>query len=104
MKMELILRNRAGLRGRPVGAGELHAPESRRWRQEFDAHTLAFVRIVAEEDHPAFLLVLREGIGDDENGADLQLLVGVEQGAMRVDNDRLTGVLKSPALVVLACK
>lgn len=103
-EVQLILRDRASLRGRPVWAGELHAPESRCRGQEFDAYALALVRIVAEIDHPAFLLVLGEGIGEDEDGSDLQLLVEVEQGAVGVDNDRFAGMLKSPALMVLACE
>jgi hypothetical protein len=98
----LILRNRGGLSGGPIRAREFDTPESRRRREEFDAHALPLVRIVAEVDHPALLLVLRERIGEDEKGSDLQLLVGIEQGAMRIDNDRFAGVLKSPALMVLA--
>jgi hypothetical protein len=100
--MGLILRNRGRLSGGPIRAREFHAPESRRRREEFDTHALALVRIVAEVHHPAFLLVLREGIGEDEKGSDLQLLVGVKQGAMRVDHNRFAGVLKPPALLVLA--
>lgn len=83
---------------------EFDAPESRRRGQEFDSHAPAFIRIVAQVDHPALLLVLGEGVGEDENGSDLQLLVEVEQGAVGVDDDRFAGVLKSPALMVLACE
>jgi hypothetical protein len=98
----LILLERAGLSGGPVLVREFDAPESRRRGEKFDAHAPALVRIVAEIDHSTFLVLLRKGIGEDEEGSYLQILVEVEQSSMGIDNNRFAGVAKAAALLIPA--
>jgi hypothetical protein len=100
----LILLERARLSGDPVGMREFHAPKVGRRSDKFEAHAPALVGIVAEIDHSAFLVLLREGIGEDEKRSHLQVLVEVEQSAMGVDHDSLAGVTKAAALQILARK
>jgi hypothetical protein len=84
--------NRAGLSGHPIGLLQFDAPEMRSRGDKFDAHALAVLGVVAEIDHPAFLLFLRGGIGEYEQRSHFQVLVGVEQSAMRIDNNRFAGM------------
>jgi hypothetical protein len=100
--MRLILVNGAGLSGHPIGLLQLDAPEMRSRGDEFDAHALALLGIIAKIDHSAFLLFLRGGIGEYEQRSYFQVLLGVEQSAMGIDNDRFAGMLESPALLILA--
>jgi hypothetical protein len=100
--MGLILRNRAGLSGDPIGLLQFDAPEKGSWGNKFDAHALAFLGIVAEIDDPAFLLFLSGGIDEYEQRSYLQILLGVEQSAMGADHDRFAGMPKPPALLILA--
>ena len=64
--MRLILVNRAGLSGHPIGLLQFDAPEMGSRGDKFDAHALALLGIVAEIDHSAFLLFLRGGIGEND--------------------------------------
>jgi hypothetical protein len=47
----------------------------RRGRKEFDAHALAFIRGIANENDARFLLFLRKGIGDDNDGVHVDRLI-----------------------------
>jgi hypothetical protein len=98
----LILLNRAGLSGDPIGLLQFDAPEKGSWGNKFDAHALAFLGIVAEIDDSAFLLFLSSGIDEYEQRSYLQILLGVEQSAMGADHDRFAGMPKPPALLILA--
>jgi len=86
----------------PIGLGEFHAPEVRGGRQEFDAHALAFAGILAEVNDAGFLFLLGEWIGYDELRVVIERLRQDEQGAVGVDNDRLAGFAKTPAVAILA--
>lgn len=99
--MRLVLLKRAGLSGHPIGLLQFDAPEMGSRGDKFDAHALALLGIVAEIDHSAFLLFLRRGIGENEQRSHFRVLLGVEQSAMRIDNDRFAGMLEPPALLVL---
>ncbi len=94
--------NRACLSGHPIGLLQFDAPEMGRRGNEFDAHALALLGVIAEIDHSAFLLFLRGGIGEHEQRSHFQVLLGVEQSAMGIDNNRLAGMLEPPALLILA--
>jgi hypothetical protein len=98
----LILVNGAGLGGHPIGLLQFDAPEMGSRGDKFDAHALALLGVVAEIDHSAFLLFLRGGIGEYEQRSHLQVLLGVEQSAMRIDNDRFAGMPEPSALLILA--
>jgi hypothetical protein len=101
LTFRLILRNRAGLSGDPIGLLQFDAPEKGSWGNKFDAHTLALLGIVAEIDDSAFLLFLRSGIDEYDQRPYLQILLGVEQSAMGADHDRFAGMPKPPALLIL---
>ena len=73
----------------------------RRGREEFDADALAFVVRFAEKDDAGFLLLLREGIGENEDGVHGERLVQVHQAAVRIDHDRLAFRAKFAALEIL---
>jgi hypothetical protein len=92
-----------GWDGGPIGLGEFHAPEVRRWRQEFDAYALALAGIVAEVNDAGFLFFLSEGIGDDELRVVVERLRENEQGAVRIDDDGLAGFAEAFAVAILAC-
>jgi hypothetical protein len=100
--MTLILVNRAGLSGHPIGLLQFDAPEMGSRGDKFDAHALALLGVVAEIDHSAFLLFLRGGTGKNEQRSYFQVLLGVEQSAMGIDNNRFAGMLEPPALLILA--
>src|SRR5579862_4970225 len=98
----LILLNRGGLSGNPVRMREFDAPESRCGSEEFDAHALAFVRVVSEIDDAAFLLLLAERIREDEQRSHIQLLVEIDQGPVRIDDNRFRGGPEAAAPLILA--
>src|ERR1700680_1694142 len=100
--MRLILLKRTGLSGHPIGLVQFDAPEMGSRGDKFDAHALALLGVVAKIDHSAFLLFLRGGIGENEQRSYFQVLLGVEQSAMGIDNDRFAGMLEPPALLILA--
>ena len=100
--MTLILLKRAALRGHPIGLLQFDAPEMGSRGDKFDAHALALLGIIAKIDHSAFLLLLRGGIGKNEQRSHFQVLLGVEQSAMGIDNNRFAGMLEPPALLILA--
>jgi hypothetical protein len=102
LSVRLILLKRAGLSGHPIGLLQFDAPEMGSRGDKFDANALALLGIVAEIDHSAFLLFLRGGIGEYEQRSHFQVLLGVEQSAMGIDNDRFAGMLEPPALLILA--
>ena len=100
----LILLEHTDLRGNPIGLREFDTPESRRRGEKFDANALALVGIVAEIHNSAFLFILRERIGKDEDGSQFQILVEVKQSSMSVDHDRFADMAKVAALLIFACE
>ena len=74
----------------------------RRRRQEFNADALAFVRGLAEKNNTGFLLFLREGIGDDEDGVHGERLVQVDQAAVGVDYDGFAGFTEAAIVGILS--
>ncbi len=98
----LVLLKRAGLSGHPIGLLQFDAPEMGSRGDKFDAHALALLGVIAKIDHSAFLLFVRGGIGENEQRPYFQVLLGVEQSAMGIDNDRFAGMLEPPALLILA--
>ena len=73
----------------PILRGEFNAPEMRAWGKKFHAHASAFFGCVAEIDDAAILFFFGGGIDEDHIRAELQLLLKIEEAAMRVDDDRL---------------
>ena len=86
----------------PIRLGEFHAPEVGRRRQELDADSLAFARILAQVNDAALLFLLREGIGDDKFRIVIDRVRENEKGAVSADDDGLAGFAEALAVVVLA--
>ena len=97
---QLILLESAGVD--LLGRREFHAPKSRSRREEFDAHAAAFVGILSEINDAAFLLVLSRRIREDKHGSHLQILVEIEQTAVRADHDGFAGLAEAAAPLILA--
>ena len=74
----------------------------RRGSEEFDADALAFIGGIAEKNDAAFLLFLREGIGEDEHGVHVERLVQVHQAAVRVDHDGFAGFAEAAIVGILS--
>jgi len=73
----------------PIGGREIHAPEMRGRREEFDADALAFVGKVADKNYSAFLLFFGDRIDQQDVGAHFEFGLHVEQGTVSVDDDGL---------------
>ena len=86
--------------GRPILLGKFNAPKMRGWCQELEAHTPAFVRIVAYINDAGLLLFLRERIGDGEQRVQWDGLGCIQQAAMRVDDDGFAGLPESPVHLI----
>src|SRR5882762_3849876 len=71
------------------------------WREELQAYALAFIRGVTKKHDAAFLLFLRERVGDDELRILMQRLVQIHQASVRVDHDGFAGFAKTAAVGVL---
>lgn len=84
--------------------GEFNAPEVGRRREEFDADALALfgIGLIAEINDAAFLVFLREGVSDDEEGAHFDGLLSVEQSPMGIDYNRLAGFAEPPVQFAFA--
>ncbi len=87
---------------RPILRREFDSPEMRAGRGELDAHARAFIRGVAEIDDPAFLLLLGDGIDENQIPSDDERFVQVEEPAMRIDHDRLAVFFEFTALDVFS--
>ena len=74
----------------------------RRGGKELDADALAFVGGIAEKHDAAFLLFLREGIGEDEHGVHVERLVQVDQAAVRIDDDGFAGFAEAAVVGILS--
>ncbi len=99
---ERLARTNGCRRRGPIRGDEIHTPEMRRGREKFDADALAFVGGFAEKHDARFLLFLREGIGEDEDGVHGQRLVQVHQAAVGVDHDRFAGLAEPAAVGILS--
>ena len=73
----------------------------RRWSEEFDADALSFFAELSEENHAAFQFILRKRIREHEHRPGLQLLIQIEQPAVRVNNNRVARFAKLAAVDVL---
>lgn len=91
-----------GGRSGPIGRNEIDAPEMRRRSEELDADALALLGGIAEKHDAAFLLFLREGVGENHDGVDRERLVQVHQSAVRVDDDGLASFAEAPVVGVLS--
>lgn len=73
----------------------------RRGREKLYSHTLAFFAILANEHHPAFLLFLREWVGEDDHISILEFRFEIQQATVRVDHDRLAYLAEFAAQNIL---
>jgi hypothetical protein len=73
----------------------------RRWSEEFDADALSFFAELSEENHAAFQLILRKRIRERDHRAGIQLLIQIEQPAVRVDDNRVARLAELAAVDVL---
>lgn len=72
----------------------------RRGSQELEADALAFAGIITEINDTAFLLLLREGIGDELHGAHIESLGGIEKTAVSIDDDGFAGLAETAAALI----
>jgi hypothetical protein len=63
----------------------------RRGCEKFDANALAFVRSIPDENDAGFLLFLRKGVGDNDDGIHVHRLIQVQQAAVGIDDDGFAG-------------
>jgi len=89
-----------GGRGGPIGGNEVDAPEMRRGSEELKANALAFLGGVTQKNDAAFLLFLRERVGDDEYRVHIEGLVQIHQAAVRIDDDGFAGLTETAAVGV----
>src|SRR5882762_7686914 len=68
--------------------------------EELQAYALTFISGVTEKHDAAFLLFLRERVGDDELRILVQRLVQIHQAAVRIDYDGFAGFAKTAAVRV----
>src|SRR5579864_5842429 len=101
MKETLARADSGGRRG-PIGRHEIHAPEMRRGREEFDANALPFVGCVSQKHDAGFLLFLREWIGEDHYGIKGKRLVQINQAAVRADDDGFASLAEPADVGVLS--
>src|SRR5260370_23931017 len=87
---------------RRLGGLEVHPPEMRRGRKEFDADPLTPFACVVLIDDAALLFFLRHGVGQREDGPRVHILTKVEEASVRVDDHGLAHLAKLLAVVVLA--
>ena len=83
---------RDGFGARGSGGGEFDAPEVGTGGQEFDADALAFLTDFTEIDDTNFLFFLCGGTVENQHGAILDRLIEIEQAAVSVNDDGLTGL------------
>jgi hypothetical protein len=69
--------------------------------EKFEAYALAFIVGIAEKDDPAFLLFLRERIGENDHRVHMERLIEVEQAAVRIDHNRLASFAEAPSVGIL---
>ena len=93
--------NGSGRRG-PIGRNEIDTPEMRSGREKFNANALAFLGCIAEEHDSAFLLFLREWIGENDHAVHSERLIEVHQTAVGVDDDRLAGFAETAVVGVFS--
>jgi len=74
----------------------------RRRREELESNALAFIRCVSEKYDAAFLLFLREWVGDDQNRIHIQRLIEIHQAAVRVDHHGFAGFPKAAAVGIFS--
>jgi hypothetical protein len=74
----------------------------RRGREELESNALAFIRGVSEKHDAAFLLFLREWVGDDQNRIHIQRLIQIHQAAVRIDHHGFAGFPKTAAVGIFS--
>lgn len=74
------------------------------WRgsEKFEPYALAFIVGITEKDDPAFLLLLREWIGENDHCVHIERLIEVEQAAVRIDHNRLASFAEAPSVGILS--
>lgn len=90
------------MRIRPVVGDELDTPEMRRGREKLESDALAFLGDFADKNYAAFLLFLREWIGENKYGVDMERLGQANHAAMRVDYDRFAGLTKTTRIRIFS--
>ena len=73
----------------------------RRGSEKLEAYALAFIVGIAEKDDTAFLLFLREWIGEHDHRVHVKRLIEVEQAAMCIDHNRLASLAEAPPVRIL---
>jgi hypothetical protein len=101
--MEMLAGADGGGRGRPVGGNEINTPEMGRGGQKLKADALAFIVGIAEKHDAAFLLLLRERIGENDHGVHAERLIEIQKSAVGVDDNRLTGFAEAALIGILSC-
>src|SRR5260370_32757292 len=97
----MLTRADAGGRSGPISGNKVAAPEMGGRGEKFEGAALAFVCCVTQKHDAAFLLFLREWVGNDEDRVHVEGLVQIHQAAVGVDHDGFTGLAESAAVRVL---
>jgi len=77
-----------GAGGFPIRGRKFDAPEVRRRGNEFEAEPEAALGGTADVDDAAFLVLFGSGAAQSDQRAHIHLRVEIEEGAVRVDDDR----------------
>src|ERR1700688_980378 len=96
----MLTRTEGGGRGGPIGGDEIDAPEMRRRGEKLEAYALAFFCRVTQKHDTAFLVFLRERVGDDEDRVQVQRLIQTEHAAVRIDHASLAGFAETAVVGV----
>ncbi len=88
----------------PILRCKLNAPESGRRREKFQTDTLAFLTGIAEINDPAVLIFFSRGIAERYLRAQFDGSVQVNEPAVRVHHDGLTGFAELAAIGVPAAR
>jgi hypothetical protein len=98
--MEGLTRAFRSRRSGPIGGNEIDAPEMGRGSEELKTYALAFLCGITKKHDAAFLLFLRERVGDDEFRVLLERLVQIHQATVRINHDCFAGFAKTAAVGV----
>jgi hypothetical protein len=74
---------------RPILWREFDAPEMRARREKFYPHAGTLLRSIAQVDHAALLLFLRDRVYEHHVRANLKLFLQVQKASVGVNHDRL---------------
>jgi len=70
--------------------------------EKLEPYALAFIVGISEKDDAAFLLFLRERIGENDHRVHVERLIKVDQAAVRIDYDRFASLAEAPAVGILS--